>query len=84
MAKPQAGSINRLEYTEKAPAMGKATANSPRAWTVQYNMMPISPYAMISEAGPPAARADPEPTNRPVPRSIVRHGDNHILVYTYR
>lgn len=59
--------MNRLEYTAKAPAIGKATASSPSAWTVQYNMIPIRVVAMTSEAGPPVASAEPEPTKRPEP-----------------
>lgn len=43
MAKPQAGSMNRLEYTAKEPATGNTTANSPSAWTVQKSMTPIKP-----------------------------------------
>jgi hypothetical protein len=30
-------------------------------------MIPMRPYAITSDAGPPAAKEDPEPTNRPVP-----------------
>ena len=43
------------------------TANSPRAWTVQYSMEPINEKAMRSEAGPPVDRALPDPTKSPVP-----------------
>src|ERR1700733_13412644 len=43
------------------------TANSPRAWTVQYSMIPINEKAMTSEAGPPVDRALPDPTKSPVP-----------------
>jgi len=31
------------------------------------NITPIKNHAMRSPAGPPTARADPEPTNKPVP-----------------
>jgi hypothetical protein len=34
---------------------------------VQYSMIPIRPNAISSEAGPPVAKALPEPTKRPVP-----------------
>ena len=67
MAKPHAGSRKRVEYAENEPATGNSTAISPSAWTVQYNMIPIREKAMSSEAGPPWARALPEPTKRPVP-----------------
>lgn len=43
------------------------TAISPNACTVQNIMIPSVQYAMTSAAGPPVARADPDPTNRPVP-----------------
>jgi len=67
IAKPHAGSKNLVEKAEKDPATGRRTAISPRACTVQYNMIPISEKAMSREAGPPAARALPEATKRPVP-----------------
>jgi hypothetical protein len=69
IAKPHAGSMNRLEKTAKDPATGNTTASSPRACTVQNNMIPMRPYAMTRDAGPPLARAEPEPTNKPVPAS---------------
>ena len=53
MAKPQAGSINRVEYAEKEPATGNKTAISPKAWTVQYNITPIRQKAISRDAGPP-------------------------------
>jgi hypothetical protein len=53
IANPHAGSRNLVEYDEKEPATGNTTANSPRAWTVQYNMIPIKVYAKRTEAGPP-------------------------------
>src|SRR5271170_4260442 len=59
--------MKRVEYAEKEPATGKMTANSPRAWTVQYSMEPINEKAMRSEAGPPVDRALPDPTKSPVP-----------------
>src|SRR5271156_2660274 len=59
--------MKRVEYAEKEPATGKMTANSPRAWTVQYSMKPIIEKAMRSEAGPPVDRALPDPTKSPVP-----------------
>jgi len=71
IAKPQAGSKNRVEYAEKDPATGNKTANSPRACTVQYNMTPMMAKAMRSEPGPPVARALPEATKRPVPGADV-------------
>ena len=69
MAKPHAGSIKRVEYAEKDPATGKRTASSPSAWTVQNMRMPIIPYAIIKEAGPPLERAAPDVTKSPVPGS---------------
>lgn len=67
MAKPQAGSRKRVEYAEKEPATGNRTAISPSACTVQYNMMPMTQKAIVSDAGPPVANEEPEPTNSPVP-----------------
>src|ERR1700733_8363039 len=60
------------------------TANSPRAWTVQYSMKPINEKAMRSEAGPPVDRALPDPTKSPVPFSVVsvwRSGKKKRVVY---
>lgn len=70
IANPHAGSKKRVENAENDPATGNNTAISPSAWTVQYSMTPIRPNAMSSEAGPPASRALPEPTKRPVPRLV--------------
>lgn len=67
MAKPQAGSINRVEKTEKDPWMGNMTASSPSAWTTVNSMIPMSMKQMMTEAGPPAVKEPAEPTNRPVP-----------------
>jgi hypothetical protein len=47
--------------------MGKSTASSPRAWTVQNMRIPMMQKARTREAGPPADRALPEVTKRPVP-----------------
>lgn len=69
LANPQAGSRNLVEYAANEPATGNVTAISPRAWTVQKSIIPISPKAMIRDAGPPFANAEPLPTNNPVPGS---------------
>jgi hypothetical protein len=67
MAKPQAGSMKRVEYAAKEPATGKSTASSPRDCMVQNMRIPMIQKAMTREAGPPVARALPEVTKRPVP-----------------
>jgi hypothetical protein len=67
IAKPQAGSKNRVEYAEKDPATGNNTANSPSACTVQYNIIPIREKHKRTEPGPPVWRAFPDATKRPVP-----------------
>ena len=64
--------------------MGKATASSPKAWTVQNNMTPINPYAMISDAGPPVANAEPDPTKRPVPERNLSACGIEIVISTYQ
>jgi hypothetical protein len=67
MAKPQEGSRKRVAQEENEPAMGNMTANSPKAWHVQYNMAPTMENASSRDAGPPAASALPDATNSPVP-----------------
>ena len=67
IAKPHAGSRNLVEYAAKEPEIGKSTAISPNACTVQYIIIPMREKAMVSDAGPPDARALPDPTKRPVP-----------------
>jgi len=46
------------------------------------NITPIKNHAMRSPAGPPTARADPEPTNKPVPidppaQGMTKSGNLH-------
>ena len=84
MAKPQAGSRNRVEYVENEPATGSSTAISPRACTVQYNIIPITLYAIKSEAGPPVERALPDATKRPVPSHTFSLGFIHIYTILER
>lgn len=67
IAKPHAGSINRVEYAENEPATGNSTANSPRACTVQYNIIPMRLKHMSNDAGPPCDRDCPDATKRPLP-----------------
>jgi hypothetical protein len=81
MAKPQAGSRKRVEYAAKEPATGKRTAISPRAWTVEYNMTPMRPKAIRTEAGPPVLREDPDPTKRPVPTVVSEEVEREREVY---
>lgn len=67
IANPQDGSRKRVAHDENDPAIGNRTANSPRAWQVQYNIIPTMLNAMSNDAGPPDAKAFPEATKRPVP-----------------
>jgi hypothetical protein len=62
--------MKRVAKAEKDPATGKVTAISPRAWTVQKRMAPITMNEINSDAGPPVARAEPEPIKSPVPEVI--------------
>lgn len=52
--------------------MGNKTANSPMACVVQNSMTPTTEKAINSAAGPPAARALPDATKRPVPNFGMR------------
>src|SRR5438552_2801907 len=49
------------------------TASSPRAWTVQYSIVPINENAIRREAGPPVDSALPDPTKSPVPVASSAH-----------
>lgn len=69
IAKPHDGSKNLVAQDEKEPAIGKMTASSPKAWHVQYSMPPMMEKANNRDAGPPAAKALPDATKRPVPRT---------------
>lgn len=69
IANPHAGSMNLVEYAENEPAMGNTTANSPRAWTVQYNIMPTKMKHISNDPGPPSARDFPDATKSPVPKN---------------
>lgn len=59
--------MKRVANAEKLPATGKVTAISPNAWTVQNRTAPIKINASKRDAGPPVARADPDPMKSPVP-----------------
>jgi hypothetical protein len=51
----------------KRPAIGNKLLNAAKEYCVQYSIMLIKAKTMIREAGLPAVRALPEPTNNPVP-----------------
>lgn len=51
--------------------MGNTTANSPKAWQVQYIVTPATRNAKNNDAGPLVANDAPLITKRPVP-GIVR------------
>ncbi len=78
MAKPHEGSRNRVEKTEKEPAIGNATTSSPRLCMVQYWKAPVKMYARIIAAGPLWYSAIPEATNNPVPTLVsIGLGQSH-------
>ena len=73
MANSRTGSMNLLEYEANELATGYATANSPKAWTVQYNMILIRPYVrtrpFVHSCRHPSLPA--ETTNTSLPDSSV-------------
>lgn len=62
--------MKRVEYAENDPATGNRTDISPKAWTVQYSIIPTIRKDMSTDAGPAFESALPEPIKRPVPIHI--------------